>query len=436
MKIIYILCLALTFTIAEAANAQTLSLGSCLEKGLNNSYQIQIVKINEEMTSYNNSWANAGAVPSVNVSAGYTGNMYNRDTEDKTDGSITSQREVLDHTLNASVNADLTLFNGFKVQATKSRLQELYNIGTIQTKIAIEDYVAELTSEYYNLVRQNIHLKNLNYAVILSKERLRIVQERFSIGNKSRLDLQQAQVYFNADSASSLKQLELISSANIRINRLMSNSDLNTSYMTADTAITVLNGLSYESLLSDMLAHNAELLRSNSNQTIAALDRKIVQSRNYPYLRLNASYSYTYNYSSTSTRNNWGPNFGATIGMNLIDGTRKSAQRNARLDLLSAAIESEQLELQLRANLADFWQAYQNNLKLLQLERENLRTAEENHDIARERYFLGELSGIEMREAQKSLLDAEESLLKVEYDTKICEISLLQISGGILKYLE
>lgn len=436
MKIIYILCLALTFTIAEAANAQTLSLGSCLEKGLNNSYQIQIVKINEEMTSYNNSWANAGAVPSVNVSAGYTGNMYNRDTEDKTDGSITSQREILDHTLNASVNADLTLFNGFKVQATKSRLQELYNIGTIQTKIAIEDYVAELTSEYYNLVRQNIHLKNLNYAVILSKERLRIVQERFSIGNKSRLDLQQAQVYFNADSASSLKQLELISSANIRINRLMSNSDLNTSYMTADTAITVLNGLSYESLLSDMLAHNAELLRSNSNQTIAALDRKIVQSRNYPYLRLNASYSYTYNYSSTSTRNNWGPNFGATIGMNLIDGTRKSAQRNARLDLLSAAIESEQLELQLRANLADFWQAYQNNLKLLQLERENLRTAEENHDIARERYFLGELSGIEMREAQKSLLDAEESLLKVEYDTKICEISLLQISGGILKYLE
>lgn len=53
-----------------------------------------------------------------------------------------------------------------------------------------------------------------------------------------------------------------------------------------------------------------------------------------------------------------------------------------------------------------------------------------------ERYMLGNLSGIEMREAQKSLLDAEERILSAEYDTKICEISLKQISGNILDYLQ
>jgi hypothetical protein len=50
--------------------------------------------------------------------------------------------------------------------------------------------------------------------------------------------------------------------------------------------------------------------------------------------------------------------------------------------------------------------------------------------------MLGNLSGIEMREAQLSLLQAEERLLSVEYDTKICEISLLLISGKIGNYLE
>jgi hypothetical protein len=50
--------------------------------------------------------------------------------------------------------------------------------------------------------------------------------------------------------------------------------------------------------------------------------------------------------------------------------------------------------------------------------------------------MLGNLSGIEMREAQKSLLDAEERILKAEYDTKMCEISLLQLSGKITKYLD
>ena len=92
--------------------------------------------------------------------------------------------------------------------------------------------------------------------------------------------------------------------------------------------------------------------------------------------------------------------------------------------------------LSLKADLGNMWQAYRNNLQLLNLEKLNVITARENHDIAKERYMLGDLSGIEMREAQQSLLEAEERLLSVEYDTKICEISLLLISGEIGSYLE
>jgi len=53
-----------------------------------------------------------------------------------------------------------------------------------------------------------------------------------------------------------------------------------------------------------------------------------------------------------------------------------------------------------------------------------------------DRYIQGDLSGFEVRETQKSLLDAEERILSAEYNTKLCEISLLQISGKITKYLE
>jgi hypothetical protein len=49
---------------------------------------------------------------------------------------------------------------------------------------------------------------------------------------------------------------------------------------------------------------------------------------------------------------------------------------------------------------------------------------------------LGDLSGIELREAQNSLLEAEERLVQAQYLTKLCEISLLEISGEIMeKYL-
>ena len=56
------------------------------------------------------------------------------------------------------------------------------------------------------MYNREIRLKNFLYAVSLSKERLRIVEERYHIGNFSRLDYQQAKVDFNADSAQYMKQ--------------------------------------------------------------------------------------------------------------------------------------------------------------------------------------------------------------------------------------
>lgn len=439
MKPRRILSTAAAFALSIGIQAQIMTLRDCLEEGIRESYQIKLVNISEEKAANNDSWLYAGGSPTVSASGSYSGSVSSNDATLVSDGSTVSNRNVLDHTLSAQIRADWTVFDGFSIQATRERLEELHNQSAIQTRVSIEDYIASLTTEYYNLVRQTIHLKNLEYAASLSKERLRISSERYDMGGNSRLEMQQAQVYFNSDSAKSLKQHESVASANIRINRLMSNWDLSSVHVAADTAINLLTGLDYESLLEDMMKVNASLLRAESNRTLAQLDRRTVQARNYPYLKVNASYGLSHNIYGNSTytdRTNWGPSFGATMGINLVTGKQRVQERNARLDELTADITIDQLKLQLRANLDDFWQAYMNNLKLLELQEQNLKTAQETMEIAQERYMLGNLSGLEMREAQKSLLDAEESLLQAQYDTKVCEISLLQISGRIMQYLE
>ena len=81
------------------------------------------------------------------------------------------------------------------------------------------------------------------------------------------------------------------------------------------------------------------------------------------------------------------------------------------------------------------YSAYENNLRLVKMEEQNLEVARENLGIALERYKLGSLSGLELREVQKSLLDAEQRLISVQYQTKLAEISLLQISGKIMDYV-
>ena len=83
----------------------------------------------------------------------------------------------------------------------------------------------------------------------------------------------------------------------------------------------------------------------------------------------------------------------------------------------------------------NIYSGYANNLRLLRLEEQNLATASENLEIAFERYKLGNLSGLDLREVQKSLLDAEERVLLVQFQIKSAEISLLQISGHVLDYV-
>lgn len=418
---------------------QHYTLKSCLETGLEKNYSIRMVRNEEQISKNNATLGNAGYLPTLDLSAGFSGNINDTETEARSTGEKTKTSGVFDKTLNAGLNLNWTIFDGFKIQANYARLKELEQQGETQTRIAIEDFIAELTAEYYNYIQQEIRLKNFRYAMSLSKERLRIVEERYIVGNFSRLDLQQARVDYNADRAQYMKQQESVKTSRIRLNELMANDDMTQSITVNDSIIDLNTLLSFDELWQSTLNNNASLLKSEQSKKIAALDMKAVKSRNYPYLRLNAGYGYTFNkyeISATSRRDNLGLNFGVTMGFNIFDGNRRREIKNARIAIENAQLQQDDLRQALKADLSNLWQAYQNNIEMLKLERENLIAAVENHEIASERYMLGNLSGIEMREAQKSLLDAEERILTAEYDTKICEISLLQLSGKITKYLE
>ncbi len=439
MKRILLYILILTGWSESGLCQQPKSLQDCLEEGLVNNYSLQIVR-NEEQTTHNNAtWANAGFLPTLDASASYQGSLDNTDYNIRESGETLTQNGVYDQAMNVGLSLSWTLFDGFSILSNYKRLQELEQQGEVNTRIAIEDYIANLTAAYYNLVQQKIRLKNLAYAVSLSKERLRIVEERYNIGNFSRLDLLQARVDFNADSATYMKQQEVLYSARIELNELMSNQNIDQNILVSDSIINVNMLLHFEELWNATLMTNASLLKAEQNSTLAELDYKIVSSRDYPYVRLSTGYGYTFNKYDISTyerRSNLGLNAGLTVGFRIFDGNRKRERQNARIAIDNTRLRRQELELSLRADISNLWQAYRNNIELVYLERENLMAARENHEIAVERYMLGDLSGIEMREAQKSLLDAEERILTAEYDTKLCEISLLQISGMVTRYLE
>lgn len=432
----FIWCLVSVVSAQEEPEVYTLK--RCLEIGLENNYSIRLVKIDQQVSDNNATPANAGLLPTLDLTGGYNGDLGTARTEARDTGMRTKEGAAYDQGVNVNLGLNWTLFDGFNLITNYKQLQLLKQQGELNTRIAVEDFIAALASEYYNFIQQKIRLKNFHYAMMLSKERMRIVEERFHIGNFSRLDYQQAKVDFNADSAQYMKQQEALATSKIKLNELMSNEDVNRWLIIRDTLINVNPDFVYADLWKSTLLTNASLLRADQNTRLSEMALKKVLSRNYPYVKLNAGYGYSYNrYGLTSTRmrDNWGLNAGLTVGINLFDGAKKAERANARLEIENTKLVREQLELSLKADMSNLWQSYQNNLQMLQLERQNLVTARENYEIAHERYMLGDLSGFEMREAQKSLLDAEERLLSAEYNTKMCEISLLQLSGNIMTYL-
>ena len=425
--------------VAMHCNAQTFTLSQCLKKGLENNYSLRITRNDEEVAHNNATAANAGYMPTIDLAAGYNGSLGGNSSKMRATGEIEKSGNSFDNNVSAGVDVNWTIFNGFKTKTTYKQLKEMEKMGETATRLAIEDFIAGLTAEYYNFLQQRMRLDNYYNAVLLSKERLRIVEERYNIGNFSRLDYQQAKADFNADSAQFIKQQEVVITSRIALNEMMAIEQVYTPITTVETTIEIDSTLDFTYLWNRMLENNASLLLADHSNRITELDYKKVLSRNYPYLKLNAGYDYSFNNYGKGTyihRNGWGGNASLTIGINLWDGNRRREKRNAEIAIENAKLERERLVLSLKADLGNMWQAYQNNLQLLNLEKLNVITARENHDIAKERYMLGDLSGIELRVAQQSLLRAEERLLSVEYETKICEISLLLISGDIGNYLE
>ncbi|MDR2970166.1 MAG: TolC family protein [Tannerellaceae bacterium] len=419
-------------------NAQEVfSLKDCIEKGLERNYSIRIIR-NEQKISENNAIpGNAGYLPTFDLNGGFSGTVY--DTENNLrEGGTEKLSAVNSETANIGVDMNWTVFDGFGIQATYESLKELERMGELNTRMTIEDFVAQLSAEYFNMIRQNIRLRNLRASLELSRERVRIVEQSYFIGAMSRLDLQQAQVDFNADSSNVLNQLETVHRTRISLNELMALDNVEEEIHVRDSAISPNSFLDEVDIWKNTLAANSSLLIAQKNRTLSELDYKKAKSRNYPYVRLNAGYGYTanlYESGTTELQKRLGLNYGVTVGFNLFDGfSRRREQRNARLEIENRNLQAQELELSLRADLSTLWMAYKNNLGLWALEKENVVVAQEYYNVAIDRYRLRELSGIELREAQNQLLDAEERRSIAEYNTKLCEISLLQLSGQILSY--
>jgi outer membrane protein len=314
------------------------------------------------------------------------------------------------------------------------KLKEFEEMGELAARATIERTLANVLMSYYDLVRQKQRLQVIDKSIAISEERIRLAEEKFQLGAASRLDILQAQVDYNADRSEKLNGIETFRTSKIMLNNLMARN-LDIEFDVSDQ-IGQVSLPEWNKVFEATLSNNTYLRMSHTDQRISALDLREIQAQRYP--RLNAGLGYNFVQSESEagfmTKNRTsGVNYGVSVGWNVFNGFNLNRQiANARIMAENSEMELMDFRSSLEADLTATYLSMESKIQLVDFEEDNLEVASLNLDIAMERFRLGELSGLELREAQKNYLAAESRLITARYQAKIVEVGLREISGVLI----
>ncbi|MBS1537927.1 MAG: TolC family protein [Bacteroidetes bacterium] len=433
-KMIVSVCLLVCVMSTCYLSAQeSLSLESAIRIGLENNYSIRISKNDTQIAENNVSVGNAGMLPRLDATASEGGTITNVNQE-LTSGQTIDKIGATSMAFNAGIALTWTLFDGFKMFASYDRFQEIQRIGNLIFRRTVENTLSQIISQYYDVIAQRNSLETFQEAVYVSQRRFDVAKNRNELGASSQQRLLQATIDFNEDRAVFLRQKATLQRSKITLNQLLArNADIE---FEPSDSIALKPKFIIEDLREKSFIDNTSLLIAKSNKLLAENDLKLLNADWYPTL----SFSSGLNYAKTNSQfgavmsaRTLGFNYGITASINLFEGgnlSRKS--ENTRLLVLSNEYNIALVKEQVSADVSRMYKQYITAIELVQLETENALLTKQNVDISLERYKLGNMNEFEFRQAQKTMVDAENRTIKSLYEAKIAETELLRLSGALV----
>lgn len=431
----YKLILAALLVLAQfAALAQEgLSLQQALAIALEDNFDIRIAQNDAAIAKNNHSLGEAGFLPNVALSLDQAGSVNNIRQEFLT-GNVLENPSAAQQSLNVNALMNWTIFDGMAMFTSYKRLGQLESMGKLQAKAAIEQVMADVTMTYFEIVQRKQQLELAEKSLSISEERLKLAEQRYQLGSSSKLEFLQAKVDFNADRTAFLQQLEAYKLSKIALNDLLSR-EVTLDFVPTDS-IQPIQPLEFAELRSQAEKENTWLAVAGLNQKVAALNRQQIGAQMLPQIDLIGGYHFNRLQSEAgflASNQNRGVDFGLRATINVFDGFLVQRQRqNARIQIMSADIAFEQQKQGVMSALSSTYTAFDNNRVLVEMETENLDIAAQNLEIANDRYKLGALPAIELREAQRQYVAAESRLIQARFLSMVNQTELLRLSGQLL----
>jgi outer membrane protein TolC len=405
-----------------------LRLDNAINIALKNSYDIEVARNNVEINSINNNYGVAGGLPVVTGSGSDIERLTDVNQE-LSDGEHISRSGVVANSANLSVDGSILLFNGMRVVATKNRLEELEKQNQEYLNASIENTIATVMTQYYDVVRQQSYMGTLDTSIAVGQQRVDIVKTQLSVGLANNADLFQSQLDLNAlIQAKQVQQLAIDQAKTTLLTTLTLKPDSN---IAVEDTIVIDSTLLLQDVMNNVY-RSPDVVAASMQVTINQLLEKETAAQRYPSVY--ASAGYTYGRSKTGAGNillnqSYGPYVGLSLSVPIYNGSiYKRQQKVAGINTKNAQLQQDILVRDNTSNAVKNYETYEKALQQLQLQRDSYKLAKKLLDLVLMKFQLRVATIVDVKNAQESFANAGYLLVNMSYAAKSAEIEMKRLT--------
>lgn len=380
----------------------SLSLNAIIDSSLNNNYDIQIAKWNEQSAQKQNTLGNAGFLPSILLAVGDRLNLSNRDNPTSfINGKITSNN------LNPTIELNQNLFNGFLAQANKKTFELLEENSLNNSSLVLNNNLKAILLLYYQLQAQYLTKKYQEKNLRLSEKLYEYNKKKWDRGLITKTELDTYEVFVLEDSLTILNTQTNIESYLIQLERVSLIKNLTVKQIPMNLRFTELEELE---ALNKRLTQNPSLKSVLINEKIKQQELAKSKANLYPSLNLNAGYSKAYSRVTIESRGTVNGQtsdtyVGLSLSFNVFNGFKtKTRIAVSEIETEVAGLESNKQLFELQNSLKNYYQNFKKAEERLSLSSKltQISNSTLNYWIKKEQ--VGLITSIQLRDFQKSVL--------------------------------
>ncbi|MEQ8552512.1 MAG: TolC family protein [Cyclobacteriaceae bacterium] len=455
MRYIFLILWLSFFTVSAQ---DPLSLSDAISIGLEKNYDIRIERKNVIVADNNNNWGEAGRYPTINLNVSQNNNITDNV---KTASPFALQGQIYGNSIAPGVNVNWILFDGFRVNLTKRRLDQLQAESQGNASVVIANTLQSIILGYYLATLEQARLEEFRKQLILSKDKYDYIKTGSDLGTAVTSDVLLEEGNFLTDSLNLINQELSFRIAQRNLNVVLGIENINQQYVLTDSLDVELPDFQLDELENKMLDSNVDLKKQYITQAILGTNIGLTKADRYPSLLLNAGVSTNlgnndlsrtsladvqafsrsqnpdtvfvpdYSQSLSSTTNNYFANF--TLSFTLFNGGKiNRAIRNSVIQEDIGNIRLDQLKTSLTRDLQEAYDRYLTRKRIYGINERREAAAATNLEISTQKFRSGTINSFDYRVVQNNYLSASIVKLQALYNLMDSKVELMRLTGGLI----